>query len=125
MGSSPLGVGPLGVGPLGVSHLTPLTPPLTTPTPPARGSGSKADAMYFLLSGRATVVNDKGVRVKSFVEGSFFGEVGCMLGGVRSADVVAASTCQLQVGTRDQFHASNDFHDFTITKFFLTQAISK
>mmetsp|Transcript_91429 Transcript_91429/g.261144 ORF Transcript_91429/g.261144 Transcript_91429/m.261144 type:complete len:1348 (-) Transcript_91429:433-4476(-) len=59
--------------------------------------GTKADAMYFLLSGRATVVNDKGVRVKSFVEGSFFGEVGCMLGGVRSADVVAASTCQLQV----------------------------
>ena len=81
--------------------------------------------MYFLLSGRATVVNDKGVRVKSFVEGSFFGEVGCMLGGVRSADVVAASTCQLQVGSRDQFHASNDFHDFTITKFYLNHAINK
>lgn len=62
--------------------------------------GDKADLMYFIVKGRAAVMTDKGARIKSFVEGSYFGEVGCLMGGTRTADVEAVSDCQLLVLTK-------------------------
>jgi len=81
--------------------------------------GSAADEMYFLVKGKAVVYygNKKvkemeegwyskknSLHVKKihvlflsiFNEGSYFGEIGCILGGIRRASIMAETTCELQ-----------------------------
>lgn len=58
--------------------------------------GETADAMYFIASGRVTVQTPAGP--VSLSEGDFFGEVALIVEGERrTADVVAATTCELLV----------------------------
>ena len=58
--------------------------------------GSAADEMYFLIKGRAAVFYGNR-KVKALVEGSYFGEIGCIMGGIRRAGIKAITTCELQV----------------------------
>ena len=54
-----------------------------------------ADEMYFLIKGRAVVCSGEKV-VATLSNGDFFGEVGCIMGGVRKAGVKASTICELQ-----------------------------
>jgi len=57
--------------------------------------GTAADEMYFLIKGRAAVYY--GVKkIKALVEGSYFGEIGCIIGGIRRAGIRAVTICELQ-----------------------------
>ena len=58
--------------------------------------GSKADDMFFIVKGRAAAMHN-GQRQKALVEGSYFGEIGCIMGGQRRASVIAITNCDLQV----------------------------
>lgn len=57
--------------------------------------GQHADEMYFLVGGRAVVVLPNGVKFKSIVEGSYFGEIGCMLAEVHRVSIVAVNECRV------------------------------
>jgi len=57
--------------------------------------GAAADEMYFLIKGRAAIYYGQK-KVKALVEGSYFGEIGCILGGIRRAGIKAITTCELQ-----------------------------
>ncbi|GMH52259.1 hypothetical protein TL16_g01193 [Triparma laevis f. inornata] len=57
--------------------------------------GAAADEMYFLIKGRAAVFYG-AKKVKALVEGSYFGEIGCIMGGIRRAGIKAITTCELQ-----------------------------
>ncbi|GMH54890.1 hypothetical protein TrST_g3700 [Triparma strigata] len=57
--------------------------------------GAAADEMYFLIKGRAAVFYGSK-KVKALVEGSYFGEIGCIMGGIRRAGIKAITTCELQ-----------------------------
>jgi len=57
--------------------------------------GSAADEMYFLIKGTAAVYYGS-TQVKRLEEGSYFGEIGCILGGVRRAGIMAMTMCELQ-----------------------------
>lgn len=56
---------------------------------------SVADEMYFLIKGKAAVLyGDK--QVATLKNGAYFGEVGCVLGGVRKAGIIAITKCELR-----------------------------
>ncbi|GBG31125.1 Potassium/sodium hyperpolarization-activated cyclic nucleotide-gated channel 1 [Hondaea fermentalgiana] len=57
--------------------------------------GQHADEMYFLIEGRAVVVLSDGRKFKSIIQGSYFGEIGCMLSERHRVSVVAASECHV------------------------------
>ena len=61
--------------------------------------GSQADEMYFLISGRAAVFSGE-TEVLTIEAGSYFGEVGCILGGIRRASIKALSVVELQALSR-------------------------
>mmetsp|Transcript_18439 Transcript_18439/g.39934 ORF Transcript_18439/g.39934 Transcript_18439/m.39934 type:complete len:750 (-) Transcript_18439:98-2347(-) len=61
--------------------------------------GSQADEMYFLISGRAAVFSGE-TEVLTIDAGSYFGEVGCILGGIRRASIKALSVVELQALSR-------------------------
>ena len=65
--------------------------------------GTAADEMYFLIKGRAAVFYS-GKKVKALVEGSYFGEIGCILGGIRRASIKAVTTCELQCLSKRNFN---------------------
>ena len=68
--------------------------------------GSKAEEMYFLVRGRAAVVlpeHRKHEQRKMMVEGSYFGEVGLLMGGRRTASIEAITPCELQLLNGDGF----------------------
>jgi len=58
--------------------------------------GSAADEMYFLVKGRCAVYYGNK-KVVSIIEGSYFGEIGCIMGGIRRAGIKATTVCELQV----------------------------
>jgi hypothetical protein len=41
-------------------------------------------------------------KMVSIIEGSYFGEIGCIMGGIRRAGIKATTTCELQVSTQAQ-----------------------
>ena len=57
--------------------------------------GTAADEMYFLIKGRAAVYYGLK-KIKALVEGSYFGEIGCIIGGIRRAGIRAITLCELQ-----------------------------
>lgn len=57
--------------------------------------GSAADEMFFLAKGSAKVYYGKK-EVATLTEGSYFGEIGCILGGIRRAGIKAETLCELQ-----------------------------
>jgi hypothetical protein len=57
--------------------------------------GTAADEMYFLVRGRAAVYYGNK-KMLALVEGSYFGEIGCIMGGIRRAGIRAVTTCELQ-----------------------------
>ena len=57
--------------------------------------GSAADEMYFLTKGRAAVLYGTKV-MKVMLPGSYFGEDGCIKGGLRHASIKAVTLCELQ-----------------------------
>ena len=61
--------------------------------------GSAADEMYFLIKGRCAVYYGNKKMV-SMTEGSYFGEVGCIMGGIRRAGIKALTLCELQALAR-------------------------
>ena len=61
--------------------------------------GSASDEMYFLIKGKA-VVYYGNAEVKRLNEGAYFGEIGCILGGVRKASIVAFTLCELRCLSR-------------------------
>jgi CRP-like cAMP-binding protein len=61
--------------------------------------GTQADEMYFLLKGKAGIYYGQKL-VVVIEEGSYFGEIGCIMGGIRRAGVKALSTCELQALSR-------------------------
>ena len=61
--------------------------------------GTQADEMYFLTRGTAGVFY--GSKLAAVVnEGSYFGEVGCIMGGIRRASVKALTQTELQALSR-------------------------
>jgi len=62
--------------------------------------GQHAEEMYFLLSGRAVVVLPEGRKIRSIVQGSYFGEIGCMLSEVHRVSIVAATDCAIYALTK-------------------------
>ena len=61
--------------------------------------GTQADEMFFLVKGKAGIF--LGTRMIVTVdEGSYFGEIGCIMGGIRRAGVKALTTCELQALSR-------------------------
>ena len=61
--------------------------------------GTQADEMYFLVKGKAGIYYGQKL-VVVIEEGSYFGEIGCIMGGIRRAGVKALSTCELQALSR-------------------------
>ncbi|GMH71165.1 hypothetical protein TL16_g05580 [Triparma laevis f. inornata] len=61
--------------------------------------GSAADEMYFLTKGRCAVYYGSK-RMVSIIEGSYFGEIGCIMGGIRRAGIKALTVCELQALSR-------------------------
>ena len=61
--------------------------------------GSAADEMYFLIKGRASVYYG-GKKQVTIVEGAYFGEIGCIMGGIRRAGIKAITVCELQALSR-------------------------
>jgi CRP/FNR family cyclic AMP-dependent transcriptional regulator len=70
-------------------------------------AGDSTDALYIILSGTAKVmIADNEGREVIFAmlgPGEFFGEMGLIDGEPRSADVVAAETCELVVILKEDF----------------------
>jgi drug/metabolite transporter (DMT)-like permease len=63
--------------------------------------GASADAFYVIERGRASVTQDRD-HVRDLGGGDFFGELGLLQGGVRTASVAAASELRVRViGGRD------------------------
>mmetsp|Transcript_17614 Transcript_17614/g.27611 ORF Transcript_17614/g.27611 Transcript_17614/m.27611 type:complete len:612 (-) Transcript_17614:717-2552(-) len=61
--------------------------------------GTQADEMYFLVKGTAGVfLGSKLAAVLN--EGSYFGEIGCIMGGIRRASVKALTLTELQALSR-------------------------
>ena len=58
--------------------------------------GTVANEMFFLTRGRAVVLA-RGASVHVFNEGSYFGEIGCVRGDVRTASIKAIMRCELQI----------------------------
>ena len=65
--------------------------------------GSASDEMYFLIKGKAIVYYGEK-RVKTLQEGSLFGEIGCILGGVRRAGIIAKTCCELMCLSRQNLN---------------------
>ena len=61
--------------------------------------GSQADEMYFLVRGRATVLYGER-EVLTIEAGSYFGEIGCIMGGIRRASIKAVTVVELQALSR-------------------------
>ena len=59
--------------------------------------------MLFLTKGRCAVYSGKN-KIKALVEGSYFGEIGCILGGIRRAGIKAVTNCELQSLTKRNLH---------------------
>ncbi|EJK70459.1 hypothetical protein THAOC_08182 [Thalassiosira oceanica] len=60
---------------------------------------SQADEMFFLIRGSAGIYY--GTKLIVVIdEGSYFGEIGCIMGGIRRAGVKALETCELQALSR-------------------------
>jgi hypothetical protein len=55
--------------------------------------------MFFLTKGKAGIYYGTKLIVV-IEEGSYFGEIGCIMGGIRRAGVKALSTCELQALSR-------------------------
>lgn len=66
--------------------------------------GSPANEVFLMLEGAASVMV-QGRAVGSIGEGEVFGEISFLTGQPRSASVVAASSCLVQVIEREQFAA--------------------
>lgn len=60
---------------------------------------TQADEMYFLVKGRAGIYYGSKL-VHVLEEGSYFGEIGCIMGGIRRAGVKAMQLCELQALAR-------------------------
>ena len=61
--------------------------------------GTQADEMYFLVKGTAGVFY--GSKLAAVInEGSYFGEIGCIMGGIRRASVKALTPTELQALSR-------------------------
>ncbi len=65
--------------------------------------GSASDEMYFLIEGTAAVYYGYS-EVKKLYEGAYFGEIGCILGGVRKASIMAATLCELRCLSRQDLN---------------------
>jgi CRP-like cAMP-binding protein len=67
--------------------------------------GEPGETIFLIASGSAKVyvkdADGRSVRVGGLPEGSFFGEVGALSGGIRRATVVASARCELLTLTRD------------------------
>lgn len=61
--------------------------------------GTQADEMFFLIKGKAGIYYGSKLIVM-LDEGSYFGEIGCIMGGIRRAGVKALSLCELQTLSR-------------------------
>lgn len=61
--------------------------------------GTQADEMFFLIRGKAGIYYGEKL-VVVIEEGSYFGEIGCIMGGIRRAGVKALTTCELQALSR-------------------------
>lgn len=61
--------------------------------------GSQADEMFFLIKGNIGIYYGSKLIVV-INEGTYFGEIGCIMGGIRRAGVKALSTCELQALSR-------------------------
>jgi len=70
-------------------------------------AGDTTDSLYILVSGSARVLNSdeegREVILSILGPGDFFGEMGLIDGGPRSADVVAAEVCDLLVISKADF----------------------
>jgi CRP-like cAMP-binding protein len=67
------------------------------------GPGQNADEMYFVASGAVDIVAENGSRLTDVEVGGFFGEIGVLFAGVRSAGaVVSRGPCQLAVLRRSR-----------------------
>ena len=61
--------------------------------------GSQADEMYFLVRGHATVLYGEK-EVLAIEAGSYFGKIGCIMGGIRRASIKAVTVVELQALSR-------------------------
>ncbi|KAL7551021.1 hypothetical protein ACHAWF_014220 [Thalassiosira exigua] len=61
--------------------------------------GTQADEMFFLVKGKAGIYYGQKLIVV-IEEGNYFGEIGCIMGGIRRAGVKALSTVELQALSR-------------------------
>merc|ERR1712057_1377 len=60
--------------------------------------GSDATSMYFLLAGEVEIQTNDGARLDTVGESGFFGEIGVLFAGQRTAcAVVSKGPCQLAV----------------------------
>ncbi len=71
--------------------------------------GSQADEMFFFEEGKAAIYyGDK--KVATLGQGTYFGEIGCLVGGLRRANVKALTTCKLHsLSRRDLFTLIGDY----------------
>jgi len=85
---------------------------VATPRKVVRGTaivraGDSTDSLYILINGSARVMNSdeegREVILSILGPGDFFGEMGLIDGSPRSADVVAAESCELLVITKADF----------------------
>ena len=65
--------------------------------------GSASDEMYFLINGTAAVYYGN-TEVKKLNKGAYFGEIGCILGGVRKASIMAFTMCELRCLSRQHLN---------------------
>jgi CPA1 family monovalent cation:H+ antiporter len=78
-----------------------LRPVVALPDEKIIAAGDRANAMYFIAAGRATVLRD-GIRV-ALQEGDFFGEMGLLDQQGRNADVISDGYSHLLMLHRRDF----------------------
>ena len=62
-----------------------------------------ADELYFITRGKAGVISEEGKILVLFKKGSYFGEIGIVLGRNRSSTVKALTFCELYALHREDF----------------------
>ncbi len=70
---------------------------------PIAQKGDPGDRLFILLSGRAEVIDERGVAIAELQEGEVFGEMSLMTGDRVSATIMTSETCKVAVMNQKNF----------------------
>lgn len=91
---------------------------------PIAQKGDPGDRLFILLSGKAEVIDDRGIAIAELHKGEVFGEMSLLSGDRVSATIMTAETCQVAVMNQKNFrHILNRFPALQV--FFYKLLVSR